>query len=373
MIFAVVNYEKYRQRSRLKKRWVYEWSKFFEDWGPDIVILDESHRAKRAGAVTSQILWRSVERMRKVRSGEQPYVWLLTGTPNPKGYRDLFSQYRVMDPNIFGTSQAEFFEEHCTFGHGRRRWTVIQYRHKAKLLRKIRAHASIVPERKIEGMPRRVWQNVKVPLPKEARRIYDDLAGELVAEWEGGVLTAANAGVRRLRLQQITGGFTTDGQQIHGAKLAMAKDLLVDLLEQDEQVVVYARFLAEVAAVQEVLEKLGARSAAITGKVPAVHRAKLRGKFQRGSLDSLVFQVATGSLAINLSAAREILYYSLPDGWLDYYQSSKRTGEIGGRPTRIRHLVCPGTQDMAQLGALRVRADAHSELMRDARAFVFGA
>jgi superfamily II DNA/RNA helicase len=153
----------------------------------------------------------------------------------------------------------------------------------------------------------------------------------------------------------------------------MAKDLLVDLLEQDEQVVVYARFLAEVAAVQEVLEKLGARSAAITGKVPAVHRAKLRGKFQRGSLDSLVFQVATGSLAINLSAAREILYYSLPDGWLDYYQSSKRTGEIGGRPTRIRHLVCPGTQDMAQLGALRVRADAHSELMRDARAFVFGA
>lgn len=370
--FQLINYDLLRYRSRDKKRWVYPYRQAMEEWSPDLVILDESHRAKRAGAVTSQALWKLVQHLRKVKA-PFPWVYLLTGTPNPKGYLDLFAQYRVMDDTIFGTNVGDFKERYIQYGMGRRRFTVVGYNNKDELLKKLQAHCIVVPERKIEGMPGRVWQNIKVPLPHNARRVYEELADELVAEWEGGTITAANAGALRIRLRQLTGGFLPDGTRIHEDKLSRLRDLAMDLHSQEEPLVVYARFLPEVSAVREVLEGLRMDVVEVTGATTSKDRTAARRRFQAGSLEALVFQVSTGSLAINLSRANEIVYYSLPDGWLDYYQSSKRTAVVGkGTPTRIRHLVCPNTIDIRGLQTLRHRADEHAEFMQDARAYLFG-
>jgi hypothetical protein len=348
-----------------------------EAWGPDLVVLDESHKVKRAGGVTSQLAWRSVRRMRGARSDGQPYVILASGTPNPKGWQDLFAQFRVLDDSIFGTAKSTFEDRHCIYGEGNRRYTVIGYRRIPELKRKVRAHSFAISEEKaFPDMPAQLWQNVPVTLPQEARRIYEDMAEDMVAEIQAGqLIEAANAGARRVRLLQITGGFTTDGTQIHGAKGAMLEAILDDLRSKEERVVVYARFRPEIDYISAILEKVGLRGEQITGSTRRQDRRLIRREFNTGRLEVLAIQVAAGSEAIDLAArCHEMVYYSLPDGWLYYWQGTRRVrGPKQKHATRYRHIIARNTLDRSVLATLQNRGDMHAELMRSPRAFLFGA
>lgn len=204
------------------------------------------------------------------------------------------------------------------------------------------------------------------------------MAEDLLVQLEGDeVLEAKNVAVRRLRLRQIAGGFTTAGTPIHRAKLDAAQDLLYDLYEQREHVVVYAHFLAEVESLKNVCQGLGYEAVAITGATEKNARAmwvrRLQSTDPREKPMALVFQVATGSLSITLTAAKEVLFYSLPDGWDTWYQATKRVHRIGQqRSVRYRILTCPGTVDVSQLYTLQNKASMHHELMRTPNRFVYG-
>lgn len=372
--FFLINYEMYRSRARPSKNWVYPVAQALEQWLPDLIVLDESQAVKRAGGVTSQLAWRSVRRMRQRRLNGQPNVVLATGTPNPKGWQDLFAQFRVMDDTIFGTNKADFEDKHCVYGEGHRRYTIIKYRNLKTLKRKVRDHSYAISEEKaFPDMPPQLWQNVPVSLPPEARRIYEDMAEEMVADFEGGTIEASNAGARRLRLLQITGGFTTQGAQLHTAKVDMAKAVAHSLEEAGEPSVWYARFLPEVHALEELLGATGMAVREITGAVKRRDRRKARDDFRRGDIQALVFQIQAGHAAIDLATAHETVYYSLPDGWLYYWQSSRRTrGPRQKHATRFRHIIARGTLDRSQLVTLQKKGDMHAELMRSPRAFLFG-
>lgn len=375
--FYLVNCDKFSRRGE-NETYRNRYLRQVERWDPDLVVLDESHRFKSAGAVRSQSLWRAIHRLRKSRGIEdgRPFVYLLTGTPNPKGYRDLFAQYRILDDRIFGTSKSGFEEDYCVFGFGRRKYTIIRYRHKKELLDKIRARATICTTDEAGLAGKQFFNPIHIKLPAEVRHAYSKLAKEFLVEIQGKILDAPNAGVRRMRLLQLTGGFTTDGEKIHNAKLASAKDFLRDLREQGESVVVYARFLPEVRALHEVCETVGYSSESITGGVPRKRRTEAISIFQRGegkTPHALVFQADAGSLAIELTAAAEVVFYSLPDSWDTFYQCLERVrGPKQNRPVRYTFLIARGTVDMSVLAALRNKRDMHAELMRSPKSFLLG-
>jgi hypothetical protein len=372
--FYILNYDQFRKRSRPSRRWVYPVAHMIEKWAPDVIVFDESHRIKRAGGVTAQIAWRTVGRARRHSGGATPYVQLLSGTPNPKGWQDLFAQFRVLDDSIFGTAKADFEEEYCEYGIGSRRYTIVKYKNLKRLKRTVRAHSFVISEEKaFPDAPPQLWQNVPVSLPKEARRVYNDMAEDLVADFEGGTIEAANAGGRRVRLLQITGGFTTDGVQIHDAKARVMASIASDLKERSEGFVAYARFIPEVQSVADTLEGLSIPARTITGAVSRADRRDARKALLRGEVQALVFQVATGSEAIDLASVHELVFYSLPDGWKDYWQATRRVrGPRQHHATRYRHIVAKGTLDRSVLKTLQAKGDMHAELMKSPRAFLFG-
>lgn len=339
------------------------------------MVLDESHRVKNSGAVRSQAIWRMVRRLRE-KDGERPWVYLMTGTPNPKSYIDIFSQYRILNDGIFGTTRQDFEDRYVVRGFGRNRFRIIRYRNKKFLLKKIRAVASVVTQDQAGLRGEEFFNPIHVSLPEKARKAYHELAEQYIAEIEGEVLEATNPAVRRLRLLQLTGGFTAEGKSLHSAKLEAAKDYLTDLFEQQEYVVVYARYLPEVASLREIGERVGYRTSVITGGVSRKDRTAAVAAFQSRKGDVprlLVFQADTGSLAIELTAAAETLFYSLPDSWETFYQCTQRTGgPKQQRPVRHTFLIARGTVDSAVLDALRGKRDLHAEMMRSPRGFLYG-
>lgn len=73
------------------------------DW--DLVCVDESHRNKKAGGKFSLF----IGELRKCATRRV----CLTGTPMSRGPIDLYSQYRFLDPGIFGTSFVRFRARYC--------------------------------------------------------------------------------------------------------------------------------------------------------------------------------------------------------------------------------------------------------------------
>src|SRR5690606_21820348 len=86
---AVVNYEAtWRMEEAINR------------WKPDMIICDESQRIKTPGAKQSKTLHRLVKLAK--------YRLILTGTPVTQSPLDFFSQYKFLDPGIFGDSYFAF-------------------------------------------------------------------------------------------------------------------------------------------------------------------------------------------------------------------------------------------------------------------------
>jgi SNF2 family DNA or RNA helicase len=379
-----------RKRTRAGKQrsgYNHTYSDIIERWNPDVIIFDESHRLKRAGGVGATTAWHMVHRLRERRRGEnasglagrdRPYVYLLTGTPNPKGYIDLFAQFRILDDSIFGTAKSTFEELYCVYGKGRRQYTIIKYKRTKSILKKVSRHSTVVSSAEAGLTGEYVPNPIRIDLPSNARRLYDQLVQDFLAELESGeVLDAPNAGVLRMRLLQITGGYTTEGTEIHNAKLAAYRDFTSDLLEQGQSLVVGARFLPEVRAVAETTKRLGFNTGVIHGAVSRSNRTSAIEAFQRRARHepcALVFQSESGSLSIELAEAAEVLFYSLPDRWDTFWQFIQRLGGPNQKhwPVRYTSLVARNTVDMSVLAALRKKRDMHKSMMRSPSDFLRG-
>ena len=345
--------------------------RILEEWRPDAIIFDESHQYKRPGGRGAQDAWRFVRRLRTSRRDRQPYVLLLSGTPNPKGWRDLFAQFRLMDETIFGTSAGAFDERHVVYGHGKRRYTILKYRNEERILKRVRAHSISVSARDAGLQGVREWNPIKVELPARAMTAYLQMAKDFMTEVDGELITAKNIGVMRLRLLQITGGFTTEGKTIHREKVEAVRAYCELLQEQGEPYIVGCRFTSEVHATLEALGKFS--------RVEVVHGETRRNRdlaikaFQRGTLDGLVFQVQSGSAAIELSRAAELVFYSFPDGWVEFKQFGDRVlGPNQHRPVRYTPILAQGTLDKSVVRALQRKEDWHGVMMKDPTRFLRG-
>jgi len=345
-----------------------------ERFNPDAVIIDESHQYKRPGGRAAQDAWRLVRRLRTKRNtGGRPFVLELTGTPNPKGWRDLFAQFRIMDDSLLGTNAADFDDEYVERGTGRRKWVILRYRNTKRLQRIIRANSITCTARQAGLEGKLFWQVLPVNLPTKIKEQYDELAEEYIVQTDAGVLDAANQGVLRLRLLQLTSGFVTGGDQIHDAKTVALRAYAQNLLDQGEDMVCYCRFTAEVDSARDVLAGAGYRVAILDGRTKRRDRAHVIHSFQssRGGPRALVVQHQAGSLAIELTRAAEAVFTTLPDDWVAFWQCLNRLrGPNQRRPVRISAIIARGSVDRRVLYGLMRKEDWHGDLMRDPHRFL---
>jgi hypothetical protein len=373
--FFLAGREETFRRVRVGRQYYRPKQDVLEKWKPDVVIVDESHEYKRPGGVGAQDCWRMIQRLRKRSANGKPYVLLLSGTPNPNGWLDLFAPFRIMDQSIFGTNVADFKEDHVVYGHGRRKWTILKYRGTRSLERKVRAHSVTVHAEEAGLANVQFFESISVRLPDRVKMMYLELVEEFMTEWEGGLISAKNSGVRRIRLLQLCGGFTTEGEQIHDEKVKALGDYTRILFEQGESALVYSRFTPEVEAATESLAKVGFRTFRVDGQVSRRDRRRATDSLLTRPKEptAISFQVQAGSRALELVGAAETIYYSPPDGWVDYYQSLKRIqGPNQSRPVRYTHLLARGTVDISVVRNLQNKEDAHAHLFRNPRRYLTG-
>ena len=228
----------------------------------DLLILDESHRIKSPSGTTSRWVSRLAQTCRRRLA--------LTGTPMPHSPLDAYAQFRSLDPQVFGWSFVKFRRQYAVMG-GFGGKQVTGYQNLDRLREKM-SGLTFQASRDVLDLPEAIHEQRIVDLPPKARRAYADMDSAFCASVRDGEITAANALVKLLRLQQLTSGrVTVDGEeesrlvQVHDAKEKALADLLTDL-PQDEPVVVFGRFRSDLASVHGAAQATGRGSLELSGE-----------------------------------------------------------------------------------------------------------
>ena len=333
--FVVINYDSV---------WRRELGEVVLRAGFDMVILDESHRAKSAGSKVSRFLALLGKRTK--------YKLCLSGTPMANSPLDVYGQYRFLDPSIFGTNYSRFLQEYAVMGGPERRF-VIGYKNQKSLSEKFHSLAyscsmtSIADRLKLPEVLPPTTRSVELP-PKD-QKVLTKLASEFIAECnQGKVIVVNNVLTRALRMQQIAAGFCMTVEapgvppMIEDMNTAKADDLLECLedINPGERVVVFCQFKHDLDTIRKVSINNGRHVYELSGRENTLEEWKKDG----GSV--LAVQIQAGAEGVDMTCSNHAIYFTLPHSLALYEQSKARLYRPGQiRPVSFVHLIASNTID----------------------------
>jgi SNF2 family DNA or RNA helicase len=194
---------------------------------------------------------------------------------------------------------------------------------------------------------------------------------------EEGEVTARNVLTQLLRLSQVTGGYIRNdadatAMEVSTAKLEALEDILDSCVDEGKKVVVFARFVPEIEAIEKMLKKKGLGHSLIYGATK--DRADQVKQFQEDpNVKVFVGQLQTTGMGLTLTAANVAVFYSLDFSYANYEQSRARIHRIGQKEKCLYiHLVCKGTVDEKVMSALQKKGDIAKLMVDDWRKLLNG-
>jgi len=325
-------------------------------WNPDFIVADESTRIKNPNAKSSKAIHRISKKCR--------YRMILTGSPVTQNPLDLYSQYKMLDESIFGTSFYAFKNHYAVLGNYNQ---PVGYKNMPELIEKAHSVAYRVTKADALDLPDTIDEIYPICLESKAAKLYKQFVKDSYMELSKGEVTATNILTRLLRLQQLTGGFVRPDEeaeryeQVSKTKIEALEDIIDTMKESGEKLVVMARFIPEIREITKLLENKKIKHALICGEVK--DRAEQIRRFQEDK-ECMVFvgQLQTTSMGITLTAASTCVFYSLSYNYSDYIQAKARIHRIGQNKKCVYiHLVAKGTVDETVMEALGRKEDiAHA-------------
>jgi SNF2 family DNA or RNA helicase len=336
-------------------------------YGAHGLIVDESHNAMSPSAQQARV----VRRLAK----QAEWVRLLTGTPAPNHYGDLWGQLVMLDTQAFGSSFRAFAERYLVRDEmfpSR----ILAHKNVSELQALMAPLASHQRREDIFGPDQWIEETRGIVLPVRARDMYDKLAREWVVEDpELGTIDASAVLARLTRLQQLASGFLpqeTGGLGwVHREKVAAIVEDLDDIVAQGDKAVVFHKFTAEGDAIAEELRGK-CEVLRIRGDVPVMERQRIMDRMAEPGARVAIVQTRSGGVGVSFAEVPYQLVASQSFSFVDEDQAHDRTY----KPKTARfvtHYRAAGTIDDFIAETLASKQDIHQAVRNaDRRDMAFG-
>ncbi len=312
----------------------------------NVVIIDESSSFKNHDS----------KRFKKLKGPLQqvPRVILLTGTPAPRNYENLWAQLFLLDggerlgKNITAFRARYMMQNFSGFGYQLRAGA------KKAIDDRISDICLSFQAEDFADMPEATHEDVTFPLPEEAAAAYRIFERDRVADLASGdVVVALSAASIFGKLLQFANGAIykerEDGERefevVHAAKIEALLEL-IDKLDGENIVIAYA--------FKHDLERLKAKT------------AKDYEDWNRGDIRILLGHPASMGHGLNLQYGGHIaVWFGLPLDLELYLQFNARLPRPGqNRPVTIYHLLAEGTADAKAYKLLKEKNISQKSLMQ---------
>jgi len=308
----------------------------------DGLVIDESQRCKNPKAKSTKRIITLADNIKR--------KFVLSGTPVTNKPQDIWAQFRILSPDIFGRNYwawlyGNFYDKnkgnpYLSFPD----WQP-QPGTEHQIAEIIGETASIVKKSDVLDLPPLVIKTIPVRLTPELRRIYNDLYQDFMAVLGNGEIIVTSIIVTKmLRLQQVCNGILpvfgqTEYRRAETNKLGALHEQLEVILSSGHQCIVWCNFIDSIKDIQNVCFKLETEHSLIVGGQHPSFRQQQIDLFQGGRARVMIANPAAGGVGINLQAAAYSIYYSRDFNLEKDIQSQARNyrggSEIHEKITRI--------------------------------------
>lgn len=284
----------------------------------DMLYVDESDNFRNRGTHRFRALKKTLPQFKRRYIG--------TGSPTPKGYKNLWAQMFIVDrgqtlgPDL-GAYMIEFFRPG---GFKGKEWI-------------LRDGAEFEIQKRIADRVHRVekhmdvsisFEDVVVELPTKARKFYDEMEQECISEMNRRVVVAGNAAIATGKLRQAANGAVYydrehNWTEVHREKVEALKKI-VRGLKGDPVLVAY-----EFDHDYEMLQKCGVKFPSYTVAKKG-QRGELLRAWNNGELKILGGNIAGMSAGLNAQfGGHHLVYYGMTFSLRDYEQFFQRLWRDG--------------------------------------------
>jgi len=352
--FWVTNYDRVkRELRRLRK------------WKPDLVILDESHKIKNRKAARSKAVM--------ALGAQVKYKLILSGTPFGKCISEVWSQFKFLNKDIFGSNYSLFKERYLVMG-GYMGYSVEGYKNEDEFADKMHSIAFRVKKEECLDLPPVSYQKLYIDPDPKTKKIYKQFEAKLYAEIDNFEISVSGEAQKQMKLRQMSGGSVkTDTQEmahISNQKMTTLKDFMEDRVK--EKTLIFFSFTHEIKMASQMLDSLGIKYLTLQGATPDSDREVFEDRFQEDeSVGAALIQIATGAEGMTLTAADVAIFFSPSFSYIGYSQAKDRFNRIGQlRPMTILFIIMNGTVDERVVDVLECNGqltDTYLEQKRDYR------
>jgi hypothetical protein len=340
----------------------YEWipgpNKNIEDFDPEFVIIDESHRIGDPWSMQCKMAYRYGKGTK--------FRLILTGTMFHRAVEMVFGQFKFMDDSVFGTHVTPFRRMYVKYG-GYGNYEIVGYRNLDDFSAKCKTKV-FIEEYVAHTEPVVTTTPIRM---EECGDTYRTMERESVVTVRGEDIFAPIILTKHLRCQQIAGGWvkTPQGRYLNvgSEKRRAGEDWIRKAGEQHvEKIVIGARFLPELPDIAKAARAAGFDFLALHGGVPrGVERDRRIAAFQEATRPTVfIAQIQAAAEAIDLSAASAMLFWSMPESYLLYSQFRARIEQYKEKRTLLYdHLIMENSRDVVTWFAMQLKQDVARFLM----------
>jgi SNF2 family DNA or RNA helicase len=339
--------------------------------GADMVVFDESSKWKAPNTVRFKAM-RKVLGMFKRRH-------ILTGSPRPRNYEDLFGQIYILDRGATLGDYISHYRNRFFFptGYMMREWELLPGKDKE-------INALVAPmvlrldAKDYLKLPTAPDQFHEVELPAKVQTQYDQIEDSMLSVLFSEPLTHS-AAARSKCAQIANGAVYTDAagedhvrqrpyKQLHTAKV----DALVDLYEelQGEPLLLSIGYHHDVDCIRAALNK----------DIPCINGNTTRGqatefieRWNKGLLPLLMMHPASAGHGLNLQgcSCRNVGFFDIPDDYDLYDQTFCRVWRQGNKAKFVfrHHFITKRTVDVAKMRNLKKKGTGQRAFLDAMKAY----
>lgn len=337
---------------------------FYKDisipWPFKHVIIDESQSFKSYSSKRFKSLTSVRPYMKTLR--------LLTGSPTPNGYMDLWAQIYLLDGGArlgknISTYRNIFFKPGIIIDDIPVTWNLLPGA-KEIIDNKI-SDIVISMANDFLKLPELTINNVSIKMNPNELKKYKKFAKEKVLDLDENLtVTAANRAVLSGKLSQMASGTlytdlkTHEYEVIHNKKLEMCEYIIENT---DDNIIIAYHFKSDLEELEKFLKEKGYEYEVFRGE------NETKNKWNQKKIPILLLQPSSGGVGVNLQeGGATLIWYTLPWSLESYEQTNARIYRQGQKkPCIIHHLLTEGTIDVKKLEKLE-KKDASQQAMIDA-------
>jgi hypothetical protein len=274
--------------------------------GWDGVILDEAHSM---GAYPKPS--KRAKQVREILYKSKPYVILLSGTPTPESYSQMYHQ-------VYGINTNPFIKHRNFYAFSKRYVNVVQKKFGGMIINDYSKGSELILHhmkpymisftQKLAGFESEIEEEVLyVNLQAQTTKLIQTLKKNLVVEGKGEVILGDTAVKLMMKIHQLCSG-TVKFESGNSMVLDYNKAHIIFNKFKEQKIAIFYKFKEELNAIKHIYEDQ------ITTDLEEFNTTE----------KSIALQIVSGREGISLRNAKFLIYYNIDFSATSYWQSRDR-------------------------------------------------